>query len=116
MSGRNCARTVNRAAVRAWLGRCLIFLFLCSRVNAGSVSFSSPVNYTVGNGAYDLAVGDFNGDNHPDLAVVSGGSVSLLIGNGDGTFQASLNYPVGTSLFGIAVADFNQDGNADLAA
>ncbi|HXN23804.1 MAG TPA: VCBS repeat-containing protein [Candidatus Dormibacteraeota bacterium] len=36
-------------------------------------------------------------------------SVSVLLGNGDGTFQPTLNFPVGTGPFSLAVADFNGD-------
>ena len=38
---------------------------------------------------YCIAVGDFNGDGKPDLAVANldGGNVSILIGNGNGTSQ-----------------------------
>src|SRR5580704_11027220 len=39
-----------------------------------------------------LAVGDFNGDGVPDLAVSEFG-VSILLGNGDGTFQAPVLAP-----------------------
>ena len=60
---------------------------------------------------------DFNGDGNPDLAVVNAGSnsVSILLGNGDGTFQASQSYTVGSYPYSIAVADFNGDGKPDLA-
>lgn len=49
---------------------------------------------------------------HP--LVASGVSITVLLGNGDGTFQAPLNYPLGTNT--LAVADFNSDGKADLVA
>ena len=45
-----------------------------------------------------MAVGDFNGDGKADLAVANydSNSVSVLLGNGNGTFQAAVNYVVGT--------------------
>ena len=65
-----------------------------------------------------VAVGDFNGDGIPDLAVVDEGtnSISILLGVGDGTFGA----PVGTNTVGsaplaVVVGDFNNDGKLDLA-
>jgi len=65
-----------------------------------------------------LAVGDFNGDGHLDLAVVnqSISTVSILLGAGDGTFSLQSTTPV--TLAGptaIAVGDFNGDGISDLA-
>jgi hypothetical protein len=65
-----------------------------------------------------LAVGDFNNDGIPDMAVANSGTnnVTIFLGNGDGTFTAQKTSPtVGTSPEGIAVGDFNQDGNLDLA-
>jgi hypothetical protein len=63
-----------------------------------------------------VAVGDFNGDGVPDLAVADyGGGVSVLLGNGDGSFQAPVSYLVGTASTSVAVADFNGDGIPDLA-
>ena len=43
-------------------------------------------------------VGDFTGDGHLDLAVanLSSNTVSVLLGNGDGTFQAQVTYAVGS--------------------
>src|SRR5438132_377175 len=64
-----------------------------------------------------LAVGDFNGDGRPDLAVANNGStnVSVLLGNGDGTFQNAFGYGAGTGPGSVAVGDFNGDGKPDLA-
>jgi hypothetical protein len=67
--------------------------------------------------AYGAAMGDFNGDGIPDLAVgdhSSSGGVKILLGNGDGTFRPAVSYPAGVNPFSIAVGDFNGDGKADL--
>ena len=71
----------------------------------------------VGAYPYSVAIGDFNGDGRPDLAVanVDSNTVSVLLGNGDGTFQAAVNYGVGTKPFSVVVGDFNGDGKPDLA-
>jgi len=67
-----------------------------------------------------LAVGDFNGDGKPDLAVsgddsAGNGAVEILLGNGDGTFRSAGVIPVGLPATRIAQADFNRDGKLDLA-
>lgn len=59
-----------------------------------------------------IATGDFNQDGKLDLAVDTGGGVSILLGNGDGTFKTHLDYPGGG--FAIASGDFNGDGKLDL--
>src|SRR2546426_300976 len=71
-----------------------------------------------------VAVGDFNGDGHPDLAVpnaaqagpvLPSGTMSILLGNGDGSFQPAVSYSVGDAPNSVAVGDFNGDGKLDLA-
>jgi hypothetical protein len=60
-----------------------------------------------------IVTGDFNGDSKPDLALGTGGSIAVLMGNGDGTFRAptQIAIPGGPDL---AVGDFNGDGKLDL--
>jgi hypothetical protein len=107
----------------------------CSQGNNGTVSvllgngdgtFQPAQKYaTAGFGASSVAIGDFNGDGNADVVVANqcstincenGGSVSILLGNGNGTLQPAKSYASGgyTSL-AVAVADFNTDGNLDLA-
>jgi len=64
-----------------------------------------------------LTAADFNGDGFLDLAVVDevpNSSVTVLLGNGDGTFQSPVSYPVGDNPAAVVSADMNQDGHPDL--
>jgi hypothetical protein len=64
-----------------------------------------------------MATGDFNGDGKVDLAITdqNDNSVSILLGNGDGTFQNPLEFTTGNFATGVAAGDFNGDGRLDLA-
>src|SRR5215471_13038911 len=78
--------------------------------------FATVKTFNVGTDPQSVAVGDFNGDGHPDMAVAnfSTNNVSVLLGNGDGTFRAAVNYATGHSPLSVAVGDFNGDGRLDL--
>ena len=80
---------------------------------------SSHVDYTYVDACTppsSVAVGDLNGDGKPDLVTANWpGSVSVLLGNGNGTFRAHIDYAVNEPNW-VAVADFNGDGRLDVVA
>ena len=81
-------------------------------LNNGDGTFQPPVFYSTSpTTATDVVVADFNGDGKPDLAI-SGGSIVVMLGNGDGTFKAGIRTGVSANL--MAVGDFNGDGKPDL--
>ena len=102
---------------------CLTLVGVSHPVYGATVTFQPPVTYPVGTAPKAAAIGDFNGDGTPDLAVANAGnpatgddgSVSILLGNGDGTFQPANNLAAGKNPFSVAVGDFNGDSRVDLA-
>src|SRR5579884_1007075 len=69
--------------------------------------FAPAASYTVGTNPQAVAAKDFNGDGKVDLVVVNQGSgtISVLLGNGNGTFQAATSYPAGSNPRSVGVAD-----------
>jgi hypothetical protein len=72
--------------------------------------------YSTGNFPYVVVVGDFNNDGRLDVAVANNhdNTVSVYLGNGDGTFGTANTYAVGNRPLGLAAGDFNHDGKLDL--
>ncbi|HLJ93731.1 MAG TPA: VCBS repeat-containing protein [Gemmataceae bacterium] len=136
-------RSTSLRTVLGWLVRlelCTVQRPLGRRILAGSLfgsaivcavvllgqrltaSFITTPRYAAGAGSTSVAVGDFNGDGIPDLALANYGSspnytdggLTILLGNGDGTFQAPQSYRIGASALSVAIGDFNSDGKLDL--
>jgi hypothetical protein len=86
-------------------------------LGTGDGTFTPAVNYTPGSSPRSVCTGDFDEDNHIDLAVANGGSdnVSILLGSGDGSFATAVNFGTGDSPFCVCAADFDEDGHIDLA-
>ncbi len=68
-------------------------------------------------GSQSMAVGDFNGDGKPDVAVTNSGAngVNVFLNDGGGLSAVSAIPATGDSPSSIAAADFNGDGKLDLA-
>src|SRR5262245_38914041 len=81
--------------------------------------FQAPVPLTVGGtDPSSIQVADFNRDGRPDLAVLTGTQVSVLVNNGTGGFSplVSLAPTAGLTFRSIAVGDMNRDGQTDITA
>ena len=86
----------------------------------GTFTASTAAASPTGTNPVAIAVGDFNGDGIPDLAIGNdppgggAGSLTILLGNGNGTFTAAASPATTSGVNSIAIADFNGDGFADI--
>jgi Ca2+-binding RTX toxin-like protein len=88
-------------------------------LNDRSGGFAAPTSFQVNGFEPEVAAaGDFNNDGFADIVTANEatpGSVSVLLGNGNGSFSAApLKLSVGDEPHSVVVADVNKDGRADL--
>ncbi len=100
-----------------------VTILLGNKVNGvQNGTFGTPPGQTappgVGVSPSAITTADFNADGNVDLAVTNraDNTVSILLGNGNGTFGTQTTLVTGNGPASIATADFNNDGHADLAA
>ena len=92
-------------------------------IGNGDGTFQTQQTFATGSYPISVAVANLNGDGKPDVVVSnfggnsgvgSGNTISLLLGNGDGTFQPQQTVAVGNSPYWVTAGDLNGDGKADL--
>ena len=87
-------------------------------LSAPGLSFLTSSTLNLQTQSFGVVVADFNGDGIPDIATSdtgNGRTVTVLLGNGDGTFAAQPVIYVDNNPNGLVVGDFNGDGIPDLA-
>ncbi|GAA5482918.1 hypothetical protein Hsar01_02144 [Haloferula sargassicola] len=89
----------------------------------GSLSFTRLTDLPAGDDPLNIAVGDFNEDLWPDLAVSNygtnsstGRSITLLLNDQAGGFTPTTLEQGNLRPYGLATADFNKDHHLDLVA
>lgn len=86
-------------------------------ISAASSNLFPESTVATGQDPVTVVSGDFTSNGNVDLAVVnhSSNTVSLLLGNGDGTFTSGATLATGNGPIAAVTADFNNDGIPDLA-
>jgi hypothetical protein len=87
----------------------------------GGGAFAPAVTYSTSSTPSRVAVGDFNGDSYPDVAVLldeetASSSLAVRLNRGDGSLGDETTLGIGPYATSVAVADFNGDGVVDVAA
>lgn len=92
-------------------------------LGGGDGSFTVKGSTNSGIGSTAAAAGDFDGDGKLDVAVANpgtvaaGGSVSVLLGNGDGTFKLpAVSLKTGAMTNSVIARDVNGDSKLDVVA
>jgi hypothetical protein len=89
-------------------------------LNRGDGTFEPRRAYPQGQGVFDIALGDLNGDAKPELVIVNpeignSGGLSVLVNAGDGSFETRRDYEMSGGPERVAIGDLNGDGKADVA-
>src|SRR5438128_5725064 len=110
--------TANEGASPDYFGSVSVLLGNGGGTFQAARGFATGFDFATGSAPMSVAVANSRGTGQPlDLVVTnySDNSVSVLLGNGDGTFQAAQNFATAAGPQSVAVGDFNGDGKLDLA-
>ena len=81
--------------------------------------YTGPTDLATDNPPFSLVTGDFNKDGNPDVVSINttglASSITVFLGNADGSLQPGVSYSVpGTSAGYGVIDDVNGDGNLDI--
>src|SRR5579863_5400548 len=93
-----------------------LVLYLLSGAVLAHGQFLEAPQYPTGTNPQAMAAADFNNDGNLDFVVANStaNTISVLLGNGDGTFKPAVTYTTGSIPKGVAVGDFG-NGHLDIA-
>lgn len=101
---------------------CLFFgdgLWACSKTEPYTPPdpFYYFASYKVGKNPTTVTTGDLNHDSLTDILTtnIASNTISVLLGNGDGTFKDQIQLHVCQEPRTLAMGDFNEDGHSDVA-
>src|SRR5579863_4182327 len=107
------------------LGSCLILLLTFGCVSLPGQTpaplsqqyFFNQASFATGKSPGGVAIADVNGDGRADLIVANWGnpSISILLGQADGTLGPKNDIPLQDSPEALVTGDFNGDGKVDVA-
>ena len=88
-----------------------------STISPTAQYFFNQASFPTGKFPQGVAIADMNGDGRADLLVANsnGPSVSILLGQSDGTFGPKTDFPLQESPAVLVTRDFNGDGKIDVA-
>lgn len=99
--------------IRSFSLTCLLTFSVTGHTS--TVQFNGTKVYPVGSIPNAVVAVDLNGDGKLDIAVANqSGTLSILLGNGDGSFQTANTFIAGTQINSVAAVDLNGDTTPDL--